>query len=476
MKTFSNITNYFIHVAIIRFLICLSVKQIDTISVPFIQLFVNNNNVVFIGLFRWILVTSLKIDYNTIKLTFEEDREIMDYIKITEAASKIQHLTDLNTYVVDQQGEFIFRNEVITVPAFMPGANSEDIFNLYSKMKQQNNQLYIYPNSWGLYYIGYTFSMNKTFNVIIGPYLHSTLNLFQITREYKLDHNQSEELTIFCNQIHMLSIEKAHSYSNILSLFKEVSTNTTTPLEIKAENEIQSMERSTDTYLTNVNTNHLINQRYKTESDILYAVEQGNKEEAIKLLNADNALFTFSERFPRQPMRRLKNLTIVLNTLLRTTVKANQVPSILIHRVSEKYALQIESKTQLAQITELQNQMIEEYSDLILENSLSQYSKITQTVISYIMTHYDKKIDTQELADLCFTHPSHLSRKFKQETDMTITSYQQMIRIRQAKHLLTNEIIPIEEIAWMIGYEDSSYFARVFKRDTGYTPTQYREK
>lgn len=400
----------------------------------------------------------------------------MDYIKITETASKIQHLTGLNTYVVDQQGEFIFLNEVITVPAFMPGSNNEDILNLYLKMKQQNEQLYIYPNSWGLYYIGYTFSMGEDFSVIIGPYLNSTINLFQLARKYKLDHNESEDLTIFCNQLYMLSTEKAYSYSVILTLFKEISENTMIPIEVKPTNDNHTNQQATDTYLTNVNTSNLVNQRYKVESDLLHAVEQGNKEEAIRLLDADNTLFAFSERFPTQPLRRLKNLAIILNTLLRTTAKKNQVPPILIHRVSEKYALQIENMSQLAELTRLQNQMIEVYSDLIVENSLSQYSKITQTVISYIMTHYDKKIDTQELADICFTHPSHLSRKFKQETDMTITSYQQMIRIRQAKHLLTNEIIPIEEIAWIIGYDDSSYFSRVFKRDTGYTPTQYREK
>lgn len=399
----------------------------------------------------------------------------MNYIKITETASKIQHLTDLNTYVVDQQGEFVFHHEVISIPAFMPGANSKDIFNLYSEMKQQNNQLYIYPNSWGLYYIGYTFSMDEDFSIIIGPYLDSTLNLFQLAREYKLDQNESEELTIFCNQIRMLSAEKAQSYSHILPLFIEILESTTIPIEVKPTNN-NANQQSEDTYLGHVNTSKLVNQRYKVESDLLHAVEQGNKEDAIKLLNADTALFTFSERFPRQPLRRLKNLAIVLNTLLRKTARENQVPPILIHRVSEKYALQIENMSQLAELTKLQNQMVEEYSDLIVENSLSQYSKITQTVISYIMTHYDKKIDTQELADICFTHPSHLSRKFKQETDMTITSYQQMFRIRQAKHLLVNEIIPIEEIAWMVGYDDSSYFSRVFKRDTGYTPTQYREK
>jgi AraC-like DNA-binding protein len=399
----------------------------------------------------------------------------MDLIKIAETASKIQHLTDLNTYVINQNGDLIFHNEMIAIPPFMPGANREDIFNLYSEIKQQNNRLYIYPNSWGLFYMGYTFSISEEFSIIIGPYVELTLNSLQLTNKYQLTYNESEDLAIFSNQIHILNAEKAQSYSSILPLFKEILENTIAPIIVRQTNDSHQNHQSTDSYLNNVNANNLVNQRYKVETDLLHAVEQGNKTEAIKLLNADNALFTFSERLPRQPLRRIKNLAIVLNTLLRTTAKRNQVPPILIHRVSEKFALQIENKSQLAELTKLQNQMIEEYADLIVESSLSQFSKITQTVISYIMTYYDQKIDIQKLADVCFTHSSHLSRKFKQETNMTITAFQQNIRMRQAKHLLQNEIIPIEEIAWMVGYEDPSYFSRVFKQDTGYTPTQFRE-
>lgn len=77
--------------------------------------------------------------------------------------------------------------------------------------------------------------------------------------------------------------------------------------------------------------------------------------------------------------------------------------------------------------------------------------------IEYLMTHYDKQFNINELADSCSIHPSHLSRKFKQETDQSITVYLQQIRINKAKHLLANENLSIEEIAWMIGYEDSSY-------------------
>jgi AraC-like DNA-binding protein len=58
---------------------------------------------------------------------------------------------------------------------------------------------------------------------------------------------------------------------------------------------------------------------------------------------------------------------------------------------------------------------------------------------------------------------------------MTLTAFQQTLRMKQAKHLLKTENLPVEEIAFMIGYDDPSYFARVFKNETGRTPSQYRD-
>ena len=215
--------------------------------------------------------------------------------------------------------------------------------------------------------------------------------------------------------------------------------------------------------------------RYEVEADLLHALGQGDKKKVIELLHSDDPLFSFSERFPNQPLRRVKNLVIVINTLFRTVAREKNVPPILIHRTSEKFALQIEIKTRLAELHQLQNDMIEEYCDLIISNSLSGYSKIIQKVITYMMTYYKQQITVDDLATTHFIHPSHLSRKFKLETNMTITAYIQKIRIEHAQYLLRNKNMPIEEIAWMVGYGDSSYFTRVFKRQTGHTPTQYRE-
>ncbi|MEK5038218.1 helix-turn-helix transcriptional regulator [Sporosarcina sp. FSL K6-3457] len=397
----------------------------------------------------------------------------MNQLDIFSAGFKIHHLTNLNTYILDQNKEFVFHHETISIPVFMPGSKDEDIFNFYKEMTQ-NNQLYVFTNDWGLYYLGYTFTLDTDYSIIIGPYLQLTLNLKHLMKIYQLDHDTSEDLTIFYNQIQLVGIEKALSFASLLQLFNMIVEKDVLPKQIEQEKNHAESNSSNQQYNIIEDVSKVVALRYKIEADFLHAVEQGDKTKALELIGPDNLLFSFSERFPNQPLRRLKNLVIVINTLLRTVAVKRKVPPILIHRTSEKFAVQIENKTRLIELKQLQTAMIEEYCDLIVSNSFIHYSKITQEVITYIMTYYNKRIDINELAALNFTHPSHLSRKFKQETNLTITAYQQQIRMHQAKHLLKNESLPIEEIAWTVGYEDSSYFSRVFKQETGYTPSQYR--
>ena len=72
----------------------------------------------------------------------------------------------------------------------------------------------------------------------------------------------------------------------------------------------------------NEDASKIVNLRYKIEADFLHAVGQGDTRlKVIELLNSDNLLFSFSERFPNQPLRRVKNLVIVINTLFRTVAR-----------------------------------------------------------------------------------------------------------------------------------------------------------
>ena len=67
-----------------------------------------------------------------------------------------------------------------------------------------------------------------------------------------------------------------------------------------------------------------------------------------------------------------------------------------------------------------------------------------------------------------------LKRRFKSATGLTLIDYLQNIRIEAAKRQLEQTQLPVDDISFEIGYEDASFFRRLFKRKTGLTPSQYR--
>jgi transcriptional regulator GlxA family with amidase domain len=67
-----------------------------------------------------------------------------------------------------------------------------------------------------------------------------------------------------------------------------------------------------------------------------------------------------------------------------------------------------------------------------------------------------------------------LKRRFKQATGLALIDYVQNLRIEEAKHLLESSDQPADEICFAVGYEDPSFFRRLFRRRTGVAPARYR--
>lgn len=399
----------------------------------------------------------------------------MEQSKIVSTAMKIQHITNLNTYVLNQNRELVYLQEILSIPAFMPGSGERDILFLFDKMVQQPGQLYLHINEWDLRYFGYSFTQKEeAYTIIIGPYFDKTPDLFYLSKKYRLSGTQSEDVRLIADKIYVLTVDQASSYGSLLGLFTSMMEQTMSPNVIFSENS-KGYVRNQEEQLTVDQEADLVKLRYKTEKDFMHAVECGDKKTALALINSKNMLFSFSERFPNQPLRRLKNVAVILNTLLRTAARNAHVPAIMIHRISEQFAYEIENANQVETLHRIEDRMIEKYCDVVITNSLSKYTNMTQRVMENIHSFYNKQINKEELAAKLSTNQSHLARKFKEETKMTITAYQQMLRIRQAKHLLKTGNLSVEEIAWTIGYEDPSYFTRVFKKETGRTPSQYRD-
>ena len=102
-------------------------------------------------------------------------------------------------------------------------------------------------------------------------------------------------------------------------------------------------------------------------------------------------------------------------------------------------------------------------------------NRIHQTMV-YIRKHLDNHLGIDMLADKACMSKDHYIRVFKKETGETPNVYITKRRLERAELALATSELSVKGIAQTLGYEDHSYFNRVFKQNAGVTPQQYREK
>lgn len=89
-------------------------------------------------------------------------------------------------------------------------------------------------------------------------------------------------------------------------------------------------------------------------------------------------------------------------------------------------------------------------------------------------THYSEALSLERLAQQFYLSPSYLSRIFKRDTGVNLSTYLQNARIDAAKTLLRTTDLKSYEVAERVGITDPVYFSRIFKKVTGLKPKDYR--
>jgi two-component system response regulator YesN len=219
----------------------------------------------------------------------------------------------------------------------------------------------------------------------------------------------------------------------------------------------------------------LIERRYEIENKMLHAIALGDPH-VLKKTTEELREISWPFRHPGAPVRSMKNLSLTANTLFRKAAESGGVHPLHLDSVSGKFAVQIEQARSIAELLQLNEEMPQTYCKLVRDLSTAAFSPIVREAVNCIRFNIDQPVNLNSLADTIGVNPSHLSRTFKKELGMTLTDYINKLRIEEAKYMLDRSSDSVTEIASQVGYSDSNYFSKVFRRWEHVTPHDYRKR
>ncbi|MDF2922498.1 MAG: AraC family transcriptional regulator [Paenibacillaceae bacterium] len=110
------------------------------------------------------------------------------------------------------------------------------------------------------------------------------------------------------------------------------------------------------------------------------------------------------------------------------------------------------------------------------DHRMSRKKDVIAEVKEYVAEHYRENISLAELSGRFFINPYYLSQLFKQKTGGTYLNYLAKTRIDKACELLEQTELKVYEICQLVGYTDANYFARLFEKQVGLKPTEFRRR
>lgn len=217
----------------------------------------------------------------------------------------------------------------------------------------------------------------------------------------------------------------------------------------------------------------ILEKRYAEENRLIQAVTLGQTHKAEMIMS--NSSSRVLEQRASNPIQNLKNYMIILNTLLRKAAETGGVHPLHIDSLSSRFAFKIEQLTSENDFLALQKEMAHKYCLLVKNHSMKGHSLLIRKVLTRIDSDLTADLSLKTQAELLNVNSSYLSTLFKKETGYTLTEYVNRKRMEHAIFLLNSTNMQVQMIAQYCGIPDVNYFTKTFKKLVGKTPKEYRD-
>lgn len=389
----------------------------------------------------------------------------------------------LPVQAIDENGEFLsisgsVNNFCHCFQSYLPKEDSCDKMHVNAARQAVDlGEPYIFSCHAGLCHIVFPLINNRTFlgSVLVGPFLMDepdSILMSDIAKRYCVSTGEALELYDELRQISIVSPSMVNHiskllyflFSNLIDEGKQLlKYNNQKLLQQSRINEAiqryKTVENDTGTY------------PYELEKELMVKARLGDSQDANALLNELLGYVFFSEG---NSLEIVKSRAVELCSLLSRSAIESGAPTDSILKLNNEFLKNIQQITTLESLCFQLQEIVETFSETMFHSIPSKNSEVIKKSVLYISQNFNRQITLDETARHVHLHPSYFSTLFKQSTGSSFKEYLNMVRIEESKRLLSNTDFSIIDIAVAVGFEDQSYFSKVFKKYTGITPRQYR--
>jgi len=209
------------------------------------------------------------------------------------------------------------------------------------------------------------------------------------------------------------------------------------------------------------------------EQTLIRSIVTADKPEAQRVLNEIlGYIFFESGGHLLQIKSRMYELIVVIS---RAAIQGG-ADTKYTFSLNSQYLQQLEHINDMNQLCYWLGMVLDRFMDNTFRLTEVKHADSMYKMVQYIREHYAEKITLETLSQITYLTPTYISKLFKQELGCNFVTFLNRTRIEKSKELLLQDKeYRLADIAQEVGFEDQSYFTKVFKRWEGVAPNRYRE-
>ena len=342
-----------------------------------------------------------------------------------------------------------------------------------SGLSQQENRLLIIRSNLGFYNVMIFWQDNPTTDFIsIGPFRDDKLsaNYFtQILKEAHITPALLQQIRYMYESMPFAQVDAIVNVAKHIVGSHIPEFNELMPELIEYAEQHRPVEVHAD--VIEQNFMNFAEQYNELLSIFLKHLKCGDNAKAKKALQL---FFHESKVTTNRTLRNYKSLLAALNNYCHMALLQTSIHPSYILRQAATIGTRIEETTSMEKLEQMPNDICHKYCLLVKNYANPEYSKLTKDTIAYIQMHLDEELSLNQLAAYFNKNASALSNVFSRETGQTLTKFIQQTRVHEALRLFNTTNMSVSEVALAVGYQDFSYFSKVFSKTVGTSPREYK--